>query len=46
METEGSIAFDVENVDQMVEQVCAKGVRVKLEPLSIPVCHLAVILDF
>ena len=41
----GSIAFEVQNVDQMVEQLRAKGVRVKLEPLSTPVCRLAVILD-
>jgi predicted enzyme related to lactoylglutathione lyase len=41
----GSIAFEVENVDEMVEQLRAKGVRVKLEPQSTPVCRLAVILD-
>ncbi len=41
----GSIAFEVQNVDETVEQLCAKGVRVKLEPLSTPVCRLAVILD-
>lgn len=41
----GSIAFEVQNVDQMVEQLRAKGVRIKLEPLSTPVCRLAVILD-
>jgi predicted enzyme related to lactoylglutathione lyase len=41
----GSIAFEVQNVDQMVEQLRSKGVRIKLEPLSTPVCRLAVILD-
>ena len=41
----GSIAFEVQNVDKTVEQLRAKGVRVKLEPLSTPVCRLAVILD-
>lgn len=41
----GSIAFEVQSVDEMVEQLRAKGVRVKLEPLSTPVCRLAVILD-
>lgn len=41
----GSIAFEVPNVDDVVEQFRAKGVRVKLEPLSTPVCRLAVILD-
>ena len=45
VETGGSIAFEVQNVDQLVEQLRAKGVRVKLEPLSTPVCRLAVILD-
>lgn len=44
-EAGGSIAFEVQNVDQMVEQLRARGVRVKLEPLSTPVCRLAVILD-
>ncbi len=41
----GSIAFEVENVDETIEQLRAKSVRVKLEPLSTPVCRLAVILD-
>ncbi len=41
----GSIAFEVQSVDEMVERLRAKGVRVKLEPLSTPVCRLAVILD-
>lgn len=41
----GSIAFEVQNVDETVEQLRGKGVRVKLEPLSTPVCRLAVILD-
>ncbi len=41
----GSIAFEVQNVDETVQQLRAKGVRVKLEPLSTPVCRLAVILD-
>ena len=41
----GSIAFEVQNVDSAVQQLRAKGVRVKLEPLSTPVCRLAVILD-
>lgn len=41
----GSIAFEVQNVDEMVAQLRVKGVQVKLEPLSTPVCRLAVILD-
>lgn len=41
----GSIAFEVQNVDEAVGQLRAKGVRVKLEPFSTPVCRLAVILD-
>lgn len=44
-ESGGSIAFEVQNVDQMLGQLRAKGVRIKLEPLSTPVCRLAVILD-
>lgn len=41
----GSIVFEVQNVDETVGQLRAQGVRVKLEPLSTPVCRLAVILD-
>lgn len=44
-EAGGSIAFEVQNVDQIVEQLRTKGVRIKLGPLSTPVCRLAVILD-
>ncbi|WP_413935570.1 VOC family protein [Nitrospira sp. BLG_1] len=44
-EAGGSIAFEVQDVDQMVEQLRTKGVRIKLGPLSTPVCRLAVIMD-
>ncbi|HEY6085638.1 MAG TPA: VOC family protein [Nitrospira sp.] len=41
----GSIAFEVTDVDQIVANLRAKHVRVKLEPMSTPVCRMAVILD-
>jgi predicted enzyme related to lactoylglutathione lyase len=44
-EAGGSIAFEVQSVDEMVEQLRVKGVRVKLEPFSTPVCRCAIILD-
>lgn len=41
----GGIGFEVTNVDESVAHLRAKGVRVKLEPMSTPVCRMAVILD-
>jgi predicted enzyme related to lactoylglutathione lyase len=41
----GSVAFEVDNVNQLVRELKAKGVRVKLEPFSTPVCRIAVVLD-
>lgn len=41
----GSIAFEVDDVDELVNALRAQGVRVKLEPFSTPVCRGAVILD-
>lgn len=44
-EAGGSIASEVQTVDQMAEHLRTKGVQIKLEPLSTPVCRLAVIRD-
>ena len=41
----GSIAFEVDDVDGMLATLKAKGVRVKVEPFSSPVCRMAIILD-
>jgi predicted enzyme related to lactoylglutathione lyase len=41
----GSIAFEVDDVDAMVATLKSKGVRVKVEPFSSPVCRMAIVLD-
>ena len=41
----GSIAFEVDNVDRRVVELKAKGVQVKVEPFSSPVCRMAIVLD-
>lgn len=41
----GSIAFEVDDVDSAVETLRAKGIQVKVEPFSTPVCRLAVVVD-
>jgi len=39
------IAFEVENVDALTEKLRSRGVTVKAEPFSSPVCRMAVIAD-
>lgn len=41
----GSIAFEVDDVDALVTALRAKGVTVKVEPFSTPVCRMAIVLD-
>ncbi len=41
----GGIAFEVDDVDAAVKALRAKGHRVKVEPFSTPVCHMAIVLD-
>ncbi|HEY6973688.1 MAG TPA: hypothetical protein VI359_05235 [Nitrospiraceae bacterium] len=41
----GEIGLEVDDVEAMVITPRAKGTTVKLEPLSTPVCRMAVILD-
>jgi len=41
----GSIAFEVNDVDAFVSQLRKKGIQIKLEPFSTPVCRMAVIVD-
>ena len=41
----GSIGFEVEDVDDLVTTLKRKGTTIKLEPLSTPVCRMAVVLD-
>jgi predicted enzyme related to lactoylglutathione lyase len=44
-ESGGSIAFEVNDVDHFVSQLKNKGIRIKVEPFSTPVCRMAVVLD-
>lgn len=41
----GKIAFEVDDVDGMVEAFRKKGVQVIIEPMSTPVCRMAVVSD-
>lgn len=41
----GSIAFEVDDVDAMVNKLRGKKAVIKMEPFSTPVCRMAVILD-
>ncbi len=41
----GSVAFEVDDVDRFVAELKRKGVRVKVDPFSSPICRIAVILD-
>lgn len=41
----GSIAFEVDNLDTLAEQLKANGVKFKLDIFSSPVCRMAVIAD-
>jgi predicted enzyme related to lactoylglutathione lyase len=41
----GSIAFEVTDVDDFVSRLKKKGIRIKMEPFSTPVCRMAVVLD-
>lgn len=41
----GSIAFEVDDVDAVVNKLRVKKAVVKMEPFSTPVCRMAVVLD-
>src|SRR5258708_31653619 len=41
----GKIALEVTDVDSFVETLRKKGTRIKLEPVSTPICRMAVLLD-
>lgn len=41
----GSIAFEVDDIDALTERLRSKGVQIKLEPMSTPVCRMSVVLD-
>ncbi|MEO7109864.1 MAG: VOC family protein [Polyangiaceae bacterium] len=41
----GSIAFEVDNLDELLASLKAKGVTVKMDNMDTPVCNMAVVLD-
>lgn len=41
----GSVAFEVDNLPELLDELKGKGVKVKLDTFSTPVCDMAVILD-
>lgn len=41
----GSVAFEVEDLDALVEKLKVEGIKFKLDTFSTPVCRIAVILD-
>jgi len=41
----GSVALEVYNIDKFVSDLRQKGVRVKVDPFSTPVCRMAVVID-
>jgi predicted enzyme related to lactoylglutathione lyase len=41
----GSIAFEVDNLDDIVSKLKSDGIKFKLDIFSSPVCRMAVILD-
>lgn len=41
----GSIAFEVENLDSLTQQLKENGVTFKLDVFSSPVCRMAIIID-
>ena len=44
-EAGGSIGFEVDDVDALVTKLRARGVTIKVEPFTTPVCRMAVVLD-
>lgn len=44
-EAGGSIGFEVDEIDALVTKLRGRGVIVKIEPFSTPVCRMAVVLD-
>jgi predicted enzyme related to lactoylglutathione lyase len=41
----GSIAFEVDNLDDLVSRLKAEGIEFKLDIFSSPVCRMAVLVD-
>mgnify|MGYP000069400197 FL=1 len=43
--SEGSIAFEVDDLDRLVSELKEKNIEFKLDNIVTPVCKMAVILD-
>lgn len=41
----GTIAFEVENLTEIVEELKSKGIKFEMDVLETPVCHMAEALD-
>lgn len=41
----GVVAFEVENIHDLVESLRSKGVVVRMDVLETPVCHMATLVD-
>lgn len=41
----GSIAFEVDNLDELLATLKSKGVPVKMDNMDTPVCNMAVVVD-
>lgn len=41
----GSIAFEVDNLDELVSHLKAEGIKFKMDIFSSPVCRMAVLID-
>lgn len=44
-EAGGSIAFEVDDVDRLIDKLRAEGTRILVEPFSTPVCRMGVVMD-
>ncbi len=41
----GSLAFEVEDINALVDRLKSKGVTIKMDVFESPVCHMAFVLD-
>ena len=44
-EAGGSLAFEVDNIQELTEKLKSKGVKFKMDLFESPVCHMAAALD-
>lgn len=41
----GSIAFEVDNLDELTSKLKTKGIEIKMGPMEFPVCRMTVVID-